>query len=174
MDSVSASQQPTTMQCIGAGVKRTIGMIMPVYGGYTNGNTMDKLSSSVEQLDSFKKGDVHSVREESGVVSKTVKGTLKSALYALPFIGTAMLGKAKNELKQAQADVEAIKNGETPTESKKTGFFKNLETGIFERAKYLLPGYGLYYLGKQVKEIDNLAKDVDACTTYEFAQDTDV
>ena len=85
-----------------------------------------------------------------------------------------MLGKAKNELKQAQADVDAIKNGETPAESKKTGFFKNLGTGLVEKVKYLLPVYSFYYLGKQVKEIDNLAKDVDACTTYEFAQDTDV
>ncbi len=154
-------QQTTAGFQIGRNIAKGLGVqLLPIYSEYKVGQSVTDLKNATKALDSFTKGKAMPVMKEKGGISKFMTGLATKLLFFVPVVNSYMVGKSKNELTNGQKTVEAVKNGEVPPEQKKAGFLKTFGTGLIESIKLCIPFYGTYYTGKQVNEINNLAKDV--------------
>ncbi len=158
MTEVNLSQNSTIGQNVKTGLSAKY---VPVYGNYKIGEAANNLKNATEQLDSFVNGEKVPEKKELSAFGKFVKGAGVRLSMLVPFYDIYKAGKSKNDIKYGKKAVEAINNGKDVSKIKKAGVVKNFATGVVESLKFLLPGYGAIYTGKQINEANNLAKDVD-------------
>ena len=146
------AQKPSSMKNFGEGIITDLKLTVPVLSGNTVGDYFSKQDETIENIIGTQDG------KEDGFIKKTLKGSLKELVYAIPIIGTYQLGKNKIAHENVKNLVEAEKNGTTYT-PKKAGGFNAFFTGIGETIKNLIPFYGTYYRGKMMNEMGNAYKD---------------
>ena len=146
------TQKPSGLKNFGEGILTDIKLATPMLGSHAVGDYFSKREETMQNICGTQDG------KEDGMLKKTVKGFLKSLLYALPIIGTYQLGKNKIGHENVKNLIEAEKNG-TTYELKDNGGFKAYFTGLGEKIKNIIPFYGTYYRGKMMNESENMYKD---------------
>ena len=101
------TQKPSGLKNFGEGVLTELKFTVPMLGSHAVGDYFSKREETMQNLSGAQDG------KEDGIVKKTVKGFLKSLLYALPIIGTYQLGKNKIGHENVKNLIEAEKNGTT-------------------------------------------------------------